>query len=101
MEWYWLQWISGAIGVQANQVYDFNFVSNKDEVYFIYHTIKNSVITRAVVNQTLYSYERYIWIEVDKKWIPYMIQPQDKCDRYNLCGAYGSVSLLSRQSASV
>ena len=48
MEWYWLQWISGAIGVQANQVYDFNFVSNKDEVYFIYHTIKNSAAPRGV-----------------------------------------------------
>ncbi|KAL4619441.1 hypothetical protein ACB092_06G079600 [Castanea dentata] len=81
---------SGAIGVKANQVYDFDFVSNKDEVYFIYHTIKNSVITRAVVNQTSYLYERYIWIEADKKWIPYMIQPQDKCDIYNLCGAYGN-----------
>ncbi|XP_075668772.1 G-type lectin S-receptor-like serine/threonine-protein kinase At4g27290 [Castanea sativa] len=81
---------SGAPGLKTNQVYNFNFVSNKDEVYFIYHMIKNSVITRAVLNQTLYLYERNIWLEADKKWITYVSTPKDKCDSYNLCGAYGN-----------
>ncbi|KAM3696648.1 hypothetical protein ACJW31_06G054700 [Castanea mollissima] len=81
---------SGALWLTANPVYNFTFVSNKDELYFMYHTIKKSVITRAVLNQTFYVYERYIWIEADKKWIPYFSVPQDKCDSYNLCGAYGN-----------
>ena len=41
---------SGALGLKANQIYHFNFVSNNDEVYIIYHMIKNSAITRAVLN---------------------------------------------------
>ena len=67
MEWYWLQSISGAIGVKANQVYDFNFVSNKDEVYFTYHMVKNSVITSSCEPNFVLvpSYGRYIWIEAD------------------------------------
>lgn len=58
---------SGALGLKANQIYDFNFVSNNDEVYIMYHTIKNSAITRAVLNQTSYLYESDIWVEADKK----------------------------------
>ncbi|KAM4103134.1 hypothetical protein ACJW30_06G056500 [Castanea mollissima] len=81
---------SGALWLKANPVYNFTAVSNKDELYFMYHTINQSLITRAVLNQTFYVYERYIWIEADKKWIPYFSVPQDKCDSYNLCGANGN-----------
>ena len=42
----------GVLGVKANQIYDFNFVPNNDEVYIMYHMIKNSAITRVVLNQT-------------------------------------------------
>ncbi|XP_075668669.1 G-type lectin S-receptor-like serine/threonine-protein kinase At4g27290 [Castanea sativa] len=81
---------SGALWLKANPVSDFTFVSNKDEVYLMYHTNKKSAITRVVLNQTFYLYERYIWIEADKKWILYFYVPQDKCDSYNLCGANGN-----------
>nr|POE57294.1 g-type lectin s-receptor-like serine/threonine-protein kinase [Quercus suber] len=81
---------SGALWLKANPVYNFTFVSNKDEVYFRYYTIKKSLITRAVLNQTFNVYERYIWIEAKKKWRQYFSLPQDKCDIYNLCGAYGN-----------
>ena len=74
----------------ANPVYNFTFVSNKDEVYFIYQTTKDSVITRAVLNQTLYLFERNMWVEAGKKWFTYITTPGDKCDSYNLCGAYGN-----------
>ena len=85
---------TGGLKLKANPVYNFTFVSNKDEVYFMYHPIKKSVITRAVLNQTFY--ERYIWIEADKKWITYFSLPRDKCDYYNLCGAYGNCKIGDR-----
>ena len=31
-----------------------------------------------------------MWVEADKKWITYISTPEDKCDSYNLCGAYGN-----------
>jgi hypothetical protein len=81
---------SGAPELKANPVFDFNFVSNKDEVYYIYHMINKSVISRLVLNQTLSLYQRYIWIEANKTWSQYASVPKDRCDSYNLCGAYGN-----------
>ncbi|KAM4092586.1 hypothetical protein ACB094_06G051400 [Castanea mollissima] len=77
---------SGVPELRATPVYDFSFVYNNDEVYFMFHMIKTSLITRAVMNQT--QYERYIW--VDGKWKRYLYLPRDNCDAYNLCGAYGN-----------
>nr|POF24510.1 g-type lectin s-receptor-like serine/threonine-protein kinase [Quercus suber] len=89
-QWNGIRFSGGPGGSKTNPVHNFTSVSNKDELYFMYHTIKKSVITRAVLNQTLYMYERYMWIEADKKWIAYFSAPQDTCDSYNLCGAYGN-----------
>ena len=77
---------SGIPELRATPVYDFSFVSNKDEVYFMFHMIKTSLISRAVMNQT--QYERYIW--VDGNWERYLNLPKDNCDNYNFCGAYGN-----------
>uniref|UniRef100_A0A2N9F471 Receptor-like serine/threonine-protein kinase n=1 Tax=Fagus sylvatica TaxID=28930 RepID=A0A2N9F471_FAGSY len=81
---------SGAPELKTNPVFNFDFVSNKDEVYYIYYMMNNSVISRLVLNQTLDLFERYIWIEGDKKWSQYLSVPKDKCDNYNSCGAYGN-----------
>ncbi|KAM3757939.1 hypothetical protein ACB098_01G004800 [Castanea mollissima] len=81
---------SCVLGLNDNQVYNFDFVINSDEVYSIFHLIKKSVISRAVLNENTSSYERYIWVEADKKWTTYISSPKDICDTYNLCGPYGN-----------
>ncbi|KAM3757935.1 hypothetical protein ACB098_01G004400 [Castanea mollissima] len=81
---------SGLPDLKDNPVFTYDFVINSDEVYFIFHLIKNSVISRAVLNENASSYERYVWVEADKKWITYISLPKDKCDTYNLCGPYGN-----------
>ncbi|KAM4102974.1 hypothetical protein ACJW30_06G043800 [Castanea mollissima] len=77
---------NGAPEIRSTAVYKFSFVTNKDEVYFMFDMIQHSVITRSVMNQT--RYERYIW--VDGKWSLYYYFPRDECDAYNLCGVYGN-----------
>ncbi|KAM4121423.1 hypothetical protein ACB094_01G004700 [Castanea mollissima] len=81
---------SCVLGLNDNQVYNYDFVINSDEVYSIFHLIKKSVISRAVLNENTSSYERYIWVEADKKWTTYISSPKDICDTYNLCGPYGN-----------
>ncbi|KAM4092592.1 hypothetical protein ACB094_06G051900 [Castanea mollissima] len=81
---------SGVPDLKDNPVYTYDFVINSDEVYFIYNMIKNSVISRALLNETSSSYERYIWVSEDKKWSLYLSMPKDKCEGYNLCGPYGN-----------
>jgi hypothetical protein len=81
---------SGAPELRANPVFQFNFVSNENEVYYTYQLINKSVITRMVMNETNYSRQRYIWIEADSTWSLYASVPRDNCDNYKLCGAYGN-----------
>lgn len=81
---------SGSPELKANPVFQFNFVSNGNEVYYEYQLVNKSVITRMVMNQTNYSRQRYIWIEEDSRWSLYASVPRDSCDSYNLCGAYGN-----------
>ncbi|XP_075653984.1 G-type lectin S-receptor-like serine/threonine-protein kinase At4g27290 [Castanea sativa] len=75
---------------KENPVYTYNFVINSDEVYFMFNLITNSVISRALLNETSSLYERYIWVSEDKKWSLYLSYPKDKCDGYNLCGPHGN-----------
>ena len=79
---------SGMPELQATPLYNFTFVSNKDEVYFTFDMIQNSVITRAVLNQS--QYERYMWAKEQNEWSMFLNLPKDKCDNYNLCGPYGN-----------
>ena len=61
MEWPFFQWYTG---VKGTTVYNFNFISNKGEVYFSFDMIRKSVISRAVLSQS--QYERYMWVEDQK-----------------------------------
>ncbi|KAK4576400.1 hypothetical protein RGQ29_027098 [Quercus rubra] len=79
---------SGMPELQATPLYNFTFVSNKDEVYFKFDMIQESVITRAVLNQS--QYERYMWVKEKNEWSMFLNLPKDKCDTYNLCGPNGN-----------
>ncbi|KAM3757940.1 hypothetical protein ACB098_01G004900 [Castanea mollissima] len=81
---------SGVPNTNDNPIYTYDFVINSDEVYYIFHLIKKSVISRGVLNENTSSYERYILVEADKKWTTYITSPKDRCDTYNLCGPYGN-----------
>uniref|UniRef100_A0A2N9J971 Receptor-like serine/threonine-protein kinase n=1 Tax=Fagus sylvatica TaxID=28930 RepID=A0A2N9J971_FAGSY len=80
---------SGLPELKANSVFKYDFVSNKDEVYYILHMVNTSVISILVLNQTSNLFERFIWVEADKKLSVYSSYPKDNCDKYNLCGVYG------------
>ncbi|KAL4642601.1 hypothetical protein ACB092_02G031500 [Castanea dentata] len=76
--------------LKENPVFTYDFVINSDEVYFIFNLINNSVISRALLNETSSLYERYIWVSRDKNWSRYLSMPNDNCEGYNLCGPYGN-----------
>uniref|UniRef100_A0A2N9FA80 Receptor-like serine/threonine-protein kinase n=1 Tax=Fagus sylvatica TaxID=28930 RepID=A0A2N9FA80_FAGSY len=83
-------YFSGVPALKANPVFNYIFVSNKDEVYYTFHMINKSVISILVLNQTNNLLERFIWVEAEKKWSMYTYVPKDSCDTYNLCGVYGN-----------
>ncbi|XP_031119297.1 G-type lectin S-receptor-like serine/threonine-protein kinase At4g27290 isoform X1 [Ipomoea triloba] len=80
---------SGGPELRPNPVFDFKFVSNQDEAYYMYQLKNKSVITRLVLNDTTSTRQRYVWVEADQSWKLYGEVPRDYCDNFNLCGANG------------
>ncbi|XP_062086525.1 uncharacterized protein LOC133792634 [Humulus lupulus] len=83
---------------RANALFEYGFVYNDDEVYYVYELKgksviskmvmnETSVITRGVLNQTKRVAEFLVWIESKKIWETNTSAPRDKCDVYGLCGA--------------
>ncbi|XP_054813953.1 G-type lectin S-receptor-like serine/threonine-protein kinase At4g27290 isoform X2 [Prosopis cineraria] len=70
-------------------LYNATFVSNKDEVYYMYKPLNESMTSIRVLNQTRNSLQNLMWIEEDQSWKSFGDVPRDNCGRYNLCGAYG------------
>ncbi|PIN01642.1 Serine/threonine protein kinase [Handroanthus impetiginosus] len=80
---------SGAPELKPNPVFAFKFISNQDEVYYMYELLNKSVISRLVLNETTSTRERYVWVEAEQSWKLYASVPRDYCDNYGLCGANG------------
>nr|GMC53780.1 G-type lectin S-receptor-like serine/threonine-protein kinase At4g27290 isoform X1 [Ipomoea batatas] len=80
---------SGGPELRPNPVFDFKFVSNQDEAYYMYQLKNKSVITRLVLNDTTSTRQRYVWVEADQSWRLYGEVPRDYCDTFDLCGANG------------
>ena len=51
------------------------------------------MISRTVINETTSTWDRFTWIESERRWKPYFSLPRDYCDNYGLCGANGNCVL--------
>lgn len=80
---------SSAPELKKNPVFDFDFISNQEEVYYTYRLLNKSVITRFVLNETTSTRQRYTWVESEMSWKVYSFVPRDYCDTYGLCGGNG------------
>ncbi|XP_059279496.1 G-type lectin S-receptor-like serine/threonine-protein kinase At4g27290 isoform X1 [Lycium ferocissimum] len=88
--WNGLRWNGAPAPLQIqSSIYTFQFVFNKEEVYYRYSPINSSVLSRLVLANNGYI-QRYTWEDRTKTWLLYLNIPQNTCDKYNLCGAYGS-----------
>ncbi|KAH1247638.1 G-type lectin S-receptor-like serine/threonine-protein kinase [Glycine max] len=81
---------SGVFGFSPNPLFEYKYVQNEDEVYVRYTLKNSSVISIIVLNQTLFLRQRITWIPHTRTWSVYQSLPQDSCDVYNVCGAYGN-----------
>ncbi|XP_048332934.2 G-type lectin S-receptor-like serine/threonine-protein kinase At4g27290 isoform X2 [Ziziphus jujuba] len=85
---------SGAPELKPNDLYSYQYIANKDEVYYIFHLRNESVKSRIVANQTNgYIRERHAWNSITKSWYVFQSIPRDTCDKFAVCGAYGNCIL--------
>ncbi|RDX65313.1 G-type lectin S-receptor-like serine/threonine-protein kinase, partial [Mucuna pruriens] len=82
-------YFSGTPDLHNNTVFSFNFVSNKDEIYYTYSLANNHVISINVINETG-TVSRYVWVEAEQNWRTYRSFPSEFCDTYGFCGPYGN-----------
>ncbi|WJX37972.1 receptor protein-tyrosine kinase [Trifolium repens] len=80
---------SGIIGLTQNPLYNYDFLNNENEVYYMFTLKNSSAISIIVFNQTISLRQRLVWIPESKIWSVYQTLPQDSCDVYNVCGANG------------
>ncbi|XP_074378318.1 G-type lectin S-receptor-like serine/threonine-protein kinase At4g27290 [Apium graveolens] len=83
---------SGTPNFNPNQIFTSDFVSNDKELYYRYEVVNSSVVMRKIVNSFGYI-QRLVWIEKTQTWQIYFSAPIDNCDRYGVCGAYGSCNV--------
>ncbi|KAL3503317.1 hypothetical protein ACH5RR_037766 [Cinchona calisaya] len=79
---------SGAPGLRKNPIFSYEVVFNAKEVYYSYKLL-GSTITRFTLSPNGVG-QRWTWDNQTRSWIIYLSAPNDNCDSYGLCGAYGS-----------
>ncbi|KAK1354864.1 Receptor-like serine/threonine-protein kinase [Heracleum sosnowskyi] len=82
---------SGRPSFKNNTMYTHNVVISKEEVYYMFEVINNSV-SRLMINSSGKA-QRWIWLPQAQKWNFLHEIPADNCDNYNICGAYGDCNI--------
>ncbi|KAK9077527.1 hypothetical protein SSX86_005864 [Deinandra increscens subsp. villosa] len=83
---------SGEPKLRPDSVYTFGFILNQREINYHFDLVNNAAITRVTIQPTG-DFERLLWIETRKQWLLYQTPQTDNCDRYKLCGAFGSCNI--------
>ncbi|KAL5199069.1 hypothetical protein ABZP36_002581 [Zizania latifolia] len=76
----------------AGYNYNFQFVNNTVESYFIYSMKDDSILSRFTIDVNG-QIKQLTWVEASQQWILFWSQPRTQCEVYALCGAYGSCNL--------
>ncbi|WCJ31525.1 G-type lectin S-receptor-like serine/threonine-protein kinase At4g27290 [Euphorbia peplus] len=83
---------SGMPSLKPNPFYSYKFVYNDKEIYYRYDLLPNSVMTMMVLdNEGIF--RRVTWSNSTQNWNLYLTTQVDNCDRYALCGPYGSCNI--------
>ncbi|XP_057790524.1 G-type lectin S-receptor-like serine/threonine-protein kinase At4g27290 isoform X2 [Salvia miltiorrhiza] len=81
-------WFSGSKVLSKSSIFSFGLVMNRNEVYYYYRLLNDSVYTRLTLNGSGFV-QRWVWFNQTQNWMLYLSFPLRNCDTYNVCGAYG------------
>ncbi|XP_050144788.1 G-type lectin S-receptor-like serine/threonine-protein kinase At4g27290 isoform X2 [Malus sylvestris] len=77
---------------EPNPISAFEFVLNKDEVYFQYSLRSTSVFSRTVLSPSGVV-EQFTWVHQKQSWDLPVTFLADRCQSYALCGPFSSCSI--------
>ncbi|XLR36370.1 G-type lectin S-receptor-like serine/threonine-protein kinase At4g27290 isoform X1 [Arachis ipaensis] len=90
-------YLSGYPDQSYTYIFETTYVKNKDEISYSSNTKIDSILARAVINQTSQSITQYIWDDNLQNWKSFGSKPVDVCDKYDLCGAFSYCSVTEPQ----
>ncbi|KAI5007384.1 hypothetical protein ZWY2020_050829 [Hordeum vulgare] len=67
--------------------YTFTVVSNAEETYYAYYVSDPSALSRLILDGATGQLQSYVW--GNGAWSSYWYHPNDPCDSYYKCGAFG------------
>ncbi|KAJ1441967.1 putative serine/threonine-protein kinase [Sesbania bispinosa] len=80
---------SGMPELKPNSLFNYNYVSDEEEVSYTWSLKDNSLISKVILNQSTHERPRYVWSKIDKSWNLHSTMPADICDNYGRCGPNG------------
>ncbi|MED6167529.1 hypothetical protein PIB30_003501 [Stylosanthes scabra] len=83
---------SGTPQLKGNSGFRYIFVSNEEEIYFMYELINSSIPHRVFLTPEGIN-ERSEWNTDTMSWTNLAKLPADDCDYYETCGAYSSCNI--------
>ncbi|GJU20569.1 G-type lectin S-receptor-like serine/threonine-protein kinase [Tanacetum coccineum] len=90
---------SGSSWPPINTYFSYNAVINEKEAVISYTQLNDSVISKSTLTSSG-NLERSVWQEDKKIWELIVTTPKDICDKYKICGAYGSCNTEDTQKCS-
>ncbi|XP_071698920.1 G-type lectin S-receptor-like serine/threonine-protein kinase At4g27290 [Rutidosis leptorrhynchoides] len=89
--WNGLQY-SGSTNNQPNLIYRNWFTYDENEISAVFVLQNKSVLTRVTLSPQGHM-EQWYWVNRSQGWFVYAPLIKDSCDRYALCGVYGSCDI--------
>ncbi|KAM7504086.1 hypothetical protein LguiB_002990 [Lonicera macranthoides] len=85
--WYEDQFI-GVPVLTPNSLFKPQFISNSEEVYYMFETTNPLLLSRLVMGQSALV-QHLTWISHQHQWAVLFTIQKDRCDNCNLCGPFG------------
>ncbi|XP_038981787.1 receptor-like serine/threonine-protein kinase SD1-8 [Phoenix dactylifera] len=82
------QRFSGIPEMKTYSMFTFDFVMDRDEIYYAFNILNGSVISRLIVNQSGVT-QRLVWLDQSQVWSIFWFAPKDQCDGVSPCGPFG------------
>ncbi|XP_068310249.1 G-type lectin S-receptor-like serine/threonine-protein kinase At4g27290 [Pyrus communis] len=85
---------TGSPELTPNEAFKIEFVSNDSEAYYKFDLMKDKMHSRLVLNLSG-GLQRFLWIDKTHSGNIFYSAPADRCDTYDLCGAFAFCKLDS------
>ncbi|XVF34136.1 hypothetical protein REPUB_Repub18cG0032300 [Reevesia pubescens] len=88
----------GGVPTVPNLVFEPILVHNHDEIYYMYESFNNPIITRLSLNPSG-SVQRFVWNERSSEWTVIFTAPPNECNNYGQCGVNSVCSISNSSTA--